>query len=126
MGGRGIWIFLALMVAGVGPIVSFVWINKLGDLATSPQTVEMNLGTTSFVAGGRARIWFASVDLGPQIEVTCKEESRLLELSGDSESDEVCGIRVSLVDWSEKERKGMRRIRATFRVAWDGQEARNP
>lgn len=111
--------FLGLMLAGVGPVVMFMWVNQLGDLAKSPQTVEMNLGTTSFVAGGRARLWFASVDLGPQVEISCKNQSRLVDLSEDEPSDEVCGIRVSKIDLVEKERHGIRTMRAILRVTWD-------
>lgn len=103
---------------GVGPLVSFVWINKLGDLATSPQRVEMNLGTTSFVAGGRAKLWFAAVDLGPQVEVSCKRQTRMIELT-DRVSDEVCGIRIRSVALKERDFKGYHITRGEFEVTWD-------
>lgn len=111
--------FLGLMIMGVGPVVSFMWLNQLGDLAKSPQTVEMNLGTSSFVAGGKARLWFAAVDMGPMVEISCKGRSHMVELVDEEPSDEVCGIRVSKMELIEKERRGIRSMRAILRVTWD-------
>lgn len=109
---------VGLAIAGVGPLAFFAWHNKLGDLAKSPQTVEMNLGTTSIVAGGRAKLWFASVDYGTNVEVSCKGQRHMFEL-GEEASDEVCGIRVRAVKLHELELKGYPALRATFEVTWD-------
>jgi len=111
--------FLGLMVMGIGPVVSFMWLNQLGDLAKSPQSVEMNLGTSSFVAGGKAKLWFAAVDLGVMVEISCKGESKMVELYDDKPSDEVCGIRVEKIELIEKERRGIRTMRAKLKVTWD-------
>lgn len=115
---RGIWIFLGFMVMGIGPIAMFAWFNQLGDFAKSPQTVEMNLGTTSFVAGGRAKLWFAMVEDGPVVEVACKSESRMVSLPDEERSDEVCGIQVRKIDLLEKERRGHRTLRVVLQVTW--------
>lgn len=116
---RGMWIFLGLMVMGIGPIAVFAWFNQLGDFAKSPQTVEMNLGTTSFVAGGRARLWFAMVEEGPVVEVSCKGESRMVTLIDHKASDVVCGVQVTAVELLERNLKGRRSLRGVFRVTWE-------
>lgn len=109
---------LGVAVVGIVPLLFFAWHNRLGDFAKSPQTVEMGLGSTSIVAGGRAKLWFASVDLGPQVEVSCKKQSRLIEL-GEEPSDEVCGIRVRQMSLKEVKRGRFSSLRATFEVTWD-------
>ena len=108
-----------MLVLGVGPLVGYAWVNKLGDFAKSPQRVEMGVGSSSFVAGGRARLWFASVELGPQVEVTCKGQSRLIELVDDEPSGEVCGIRVKKLDVYEKDLGRYKVLRGVFEVTWE-------
>ncbi len=109
---------LGLFIVGIGPLAFFAWFNKLGDFAKSPQTVEMNMGTTAFVAGGRARLWFAGDEMGPSVEVQCKRTSRLLQLT-EEPSDEVCGIRVRLKNIKEQVRGRRAVLRGTFEVTWD-------
>jgi hypothetical protein len=118
MGARGLWFAVGVMVMGIGPIVGYAWLNKLGDFAKSPQRVEMSLGSTSIVAGGRAKMWFAMVDIAPTVEVSCKGSSRMLELT-DKPSEEVCGVRVRKLEIVEREMGRHATMRGVFEVTWN-------
>ena len=100
-------------------MLGVAWYNRLGDFAKSPQRVEMSVGSTCFVAGGRAKIWFASLETGPKVEVSCKDQSHLIELAGDDSSEEVCGIRVRKLEVFEKDLGGNPQLRGVFEVTWD-------
>jgi hypothetical protein len=115
-----IWaLFLAGGVGALGAPYYVAYQLQLGDFAKSPQTVEINLGTTALVAGGRAKLWFASVDIGPSIEVSCKKEKSFFEVSKSAPSEEVCGVRVRCLDVFEKEFRGHKLLRGRFEITWD-------
>ena len=119
MGSRGIWVFFGLLFAGVGPMIGVAWFHHLGDFAKSPQRVEMSVGSTSFVAGGRAKIWFSSIQTGPEIEISCKDYSKMIQLETKEPSDQVCGIRVRKLEVFERDLAGHPQLRAVFEVTWD-------
>ena len=100
-------------------MLGVAWHNRLGDFAKSPQRVEMSVGSTCFVAGGRAKIWFSSMQTGPEIEISCKDQSRLLQLETDKPSDDVCGIRVRKLEIFEKDLAGHPQLRGVFEVTWN-------
>lgn len=100
-------------------MLGVAWHNRLGNFAHSPQRVEMSVGTTCFVAGGKAKMWFASIETGPQIEISCKDQSHMIELATNEPSDDVCGIRVRKLDLFERDLGGHRQLRGVFEVTWD-------
>jgi hypothetical protein len=110
---------LAFMVLGLGIPYLVAHNLKLGDIAKSPQTVEIAMGGSVIVAGGKAKLWFAAIDLGPQIEIKCGKEAAFIELNGDEPSREVCGIRVRKIEIKEKEFRGGMVYRGKFEVTWD-------
>jgi hypothetical protein len=109
---------MGLLFAGIGPMLGVAYFNRLGDFAKSPQRLEMSVGSTSFVAGGRAKIWFSSIQTGPEIEISCKDQTKMLQLETSEPSDEVCGIRVRKLELFEKDLAGHPQIRAVFEVTW--------
>ncbi len=117
------WIIcVATLGVGVGGPWFFAKQLKLGDFAKSPQTVEMMLGSSILVGGGRAKLWFAQVDSGASVEVSCRKETSMLELREGEPSDKVCRVRVELLSIREKEFRGNTVLRGKFRVTWDDAE----
>lgn len=92
---------------------------QLGGYAKSPQIVELNMGQSALVAGGRAKLWFAAADMGAQIEVSCKKGSSGFELKLEEECDEACGIRVTLLEITEKTMGEHETVRGKFLVTWN-------
>jgi len=86
-------------------IVSMLGIARVHHLdAESPQILEIPLGMTKTLAGGRATAWFGEVELGPVVEVKCKGEIKRLELTKEEPSDECCGVRIRLLELVEDPR----------------------
>lgn len=119
MGFRS-WTFLAgVFVMGVLMPMLLAYQLRLGDFAKSPQTVTLNLGGSIPVAGGRAKMWFSHIDLGPSVEVSCKRERATIELREGEQSEEVCGIRVRPLGIDEVEFNGHTMVRGRFEVTWE-------
>jgi hypothetical protein len=95
MNAKSVWTMLIVGIAAAGPLLGVAWFHRLGSFAKSPQTAEIMVGGTVLVGGGRAKLLFSSVELGPVVEVSCKGDKRTLELFQDRVSDAVCGIRLS-------------------------------
>lgn len=112
-------ILLSLFAIGLGGPLLVAYQLKLGEFAKSPQTVELNLGGSVFVAGGRAKIWFAEIGMGPVVEITCKDEQAMVELSEDEPSQEVCGIRVQSSELTELKIRGHAIPRLECEVTWN-------
>ncbi len=114
------WLFiLGIFAMGVGMPVLVAYNLRLGEFAKSPQTVELMLGSSILVAGGRAKIWFAQVDMGPTIEINCRKETRMVELQHGEPTDEICGVRVELIEVFEKRLGSHTTLRGKFKVSWD-------
>src|SRR5438105_8177930 len=97
---------------------SFIWMlyiaknRQLGGYAHSPQTVVLPMGRSTLVAGGRAKLWFGSVEPGVYVEVSCKSESKLMNLQEGEAGDDGCGVHVRLLAFKRENAK------ATFEVSW--------
>jgi hypothetical protein len=89
--------------------------GQFGGFAKSPQTANLWLGGSVIVGGGKAKLWFREVDLGPSIEVGCPTQTRVLQLSDDEPSEEVCGVRLQLI---KLDVEGPRSPHAEIRVTW--------
>jgi hypothetical protein len=107
-----------ILAAGIGGPILIANHLQLGSYAKSPQTVELGLGSSVLVGGGRAKLWFAQVDMGPMVEVSCRKQTAMIELHKGEPSDEVCRIRVEYLDLKETEFKGHSILRGRFRVTW--------
>lgn len=106
---------LAVMI-GVGAVATLLFIarsGQFGDYAKSPQTVELAVGSSRLVAGGRAKIWFGEVQMDPMVEISCKDGTRYVEVGKDTPSEECCGIRLRLLELKEE-----RTLRGKFEVTW--------
>lgn len=106
---------MILAVLGLIAVPLFVSKNlQLGSTARSPQTVEMILGSTAVVAGGRAKIWYAGGDTGGDFEIQCSRGKHYFQAMID-EPREGCGVKVT---WTKLEQMGTKPSRATFKVEW--------
>jgi hypothetical protein len=88
---------------------------QLGSYAKSPQEVEMSLGSTALIGGGRAHLWYAGGDTGGDFEVRCRTERRYFQPEI-GETYEACKVSVELLKIQEPD--GGRPPRARFRVTW--------
>ena len=111
--------FLGLLFAGIGPMLGVAWYHRLGDFAKSPQRVEMGVGSTCFVAGGRAKLWFSSIEQGPVVEISCKGHAKSIDLINGEPTEQVCGIRVRKLEVFEEDLGGNPQLRGVFEVTWD-------
>lgn len=117
--GTKIWVYLiGMMAAGIGLPMLLAYQLKLGDFAKSPQEVRLNLGGSLVVAGGRAKIWFAQVDLAPTVEISCAKETATVELDEEEPSQEVCGVQVRKLDIKEVQLGVHRVLQGHFEVTW--------
>lgn len=89
--------------------------QQLGSFAKSPQRIEMVVGSSKLIAGGRAKMWFSSVDLGVNVEVSCKEGTKALKLALEGEAQEAFGLQIRLLDFKEAYTPIHR---ATFEISW--------
>lgn len=93
-----------------------VYLVSIGGFSFSPQTVTMSLGSTRTVANGRAQMIFDEAGTSVDVAVWCSGERRSLELDYEgNSSEEVCGIRVSVVGISEGR---MGAPQGTFKIVW--------
>lgn len=109
---------IAIFGTGLGLPLLVAYQLRLGEFAKSPQNVHLNLGGSVFVAGGRARLWFAEIGMGPTVEISCKKESAMVDLADGEASEEVCGIQVRKLELGELEFKGHAIPRVELEVTW--------
>jgi len=84
-----------LPIVRVVGLLAIAKLNQFGDFATSPQTARLHLGGSAVVAGGKAQLSFVEAMGEASVEISCKEETRVVPLD-DQPSDSVCGVRVRL------------------------------
>ncbi len=93
--------------------------------ARSPQKVEILLGNTRTVAGGRADVWFSQVrdewreDLNwvvsaALVEVRCDQEGEAVLVFDDKRTHRICGVRLRLIEIEESGGTPT----AVFEVTW--------
>lgn len=117
--GTKIWVYLiGMLAAGVGLPMLLAYQLKLGDFAKSPQEVQLNLGGSIMVAGGKAKIWFAQVDPAPTVEISCAKETATVELDEDEPSHEACGVQVRKLDLKEVQMGVHKTLQGRFEVTW--------
>ena len=97
-----------------------------GDAPGGAQVVDMNTGSYRTVADGRAEIWIGVLDSQwrediermmdtVEIEIRCGAERRVVWVSTDKLTEQVCGVQLQLVEittWSPP--------KAKIKVVWDG------
>lgn len=110
---------LAACVATVGSMILVASMQQFGDFAKSPQTVVLNMGTQALVAGGKANLWFASVETGAVLEVRCARETRTFDLQPDEQTEECCGVKVRFVEFGERRIRGVGMVTAKCVVVWN-------
>jgi hypothetical protein len=113
-----LWSVFLCGVVGILGLPYLVAYNlRLGDFATSPQTVELPMGGSVLIAGGRARLWFVGGDTGSAVEIGCKNEQRAFD-SSLHPTDTACGVRVRFIDSTKRQIEGEKYIRGRFEVTW--------
>ena len=88
-------------LVAVAALLGVAWFNQFGSFAHSPQIVALPMGRAAFVGGGRATLAWVGVNMGPELEVTCKQGTQTLELRPGDESEEVCGVRLRLLEFDD-------------------------
>ena len=114
--------FVFLILCGL----FFFW-AKNNRLAKSPQEITLSMARSTSVANGRAEIWFAAAGddeyLGGRIveaaqtEVRCKENQQMVPVTSEP-SEEVCGIRIRLLELKYGGFTGSHPI-ARFEITWE-------
>jgi hypothetical protein len=112
--GRTIVFGAALLAVLVFTLAFVSKHNQYGGFAKSPQEATMTVGSSLFVAGGKARLWYGSHDLGPRVEVECGKEAHLVELADEEPVDVGCGITLTHLETTEV--RGV--LRSRFKVEW--------
>lgn len=112
MGPRTIGFFVLALIFTIG-VPLFISKNlQLGGNAKSPQEATMILGSTTIIAGGKAKLWYAGGDTGGDFEIRCQKEQKYFRPeAGDISS--ACEVNVELLKVSDTAPQ-----RATFRVTW--------
>ena len=109
---------LGLGIPAVG-LLSFYMVamnGQYGSFAKSPQTAKLTLGGSVIVGGGRAKLWFREVDGNAWVEVSCKNDTKVVEIPEDETTEEVCGIRMRRLDL---DLNGPHPPRVKLEVTWD-------
>ena len=94
---------MVLLLGGLTALLALQWRlqKKLGVGAGSPQEVTVPLGSRMLVGGGRAGVEFESRrDDRAKLIVRCDRGTRWLALATGDVSDEVCGVRLELAEFS--------------------------
>ncbi len=99
MTGRWLVIFLILAV-GWGMLELMLRQMKIGDHAQSPQHFEIPQGATVLVGGGRAGVSFLEAPFlrSAIFQIRCKDTEQVVRLKPGTVSDELCDVRVRLVE----------------------------
>ena len=78
--------------------LSFAWDHLWWARSDEGDELALRPGRQAMVGGGRAVLGFVAPEKkkgkGPQIQIRCAAEKRILELAEDAQTEEVCGIRV--------------------------------
>ncbi len=88
----------------------------IGTYATSPQTLEVPLGSKKLIGGGRAKLWFAGGSSGGDFEISCKNDAWYLSPEPNEEY-EACRVKVKLLKVHQP--KGKSPSRGEFLVTWE-------
>ena len=98
------------------------WKFGIGDFITSPQAVTLGLEARVIVGGGRAGVEFVRRrDDRAQLMVRCMEDKQWVTLRLDQVSDEICSVRIRLVEFSS-ETGTLATSRAHLEVTWNDAE----
>lgn len=115
---RIIVIAILFLAAGLSALVSLQVKFGVGSFITSPQQVTVPLGGRVIVGGGRAGVELGSRrDDSVELWVRCQAEQSWVTLEVDEASDEVCSIRIKLVELSS-ETGTLATSRAHLEVTW--------
>ncbi|MEM1206603.1 MAG: hypothetical protein AAGN66_25435 [Acidobacteriota bacterium] len=99
MKGRYVLVLLVGLL-GWGALELMQWQAGLGRFAESPQRMEIRKGVTALVAGGQAGVVFLDSPFRrrAQMKVRCKDVDQSFDLGRGDVSEEICGIRVRLLE----------------------------
>lgn len=112
MGPRTIGIFILAVIFTIG-VPLFISNNlQLGGNAKSPQEATIVLGSTTIIAGGKAKLWYAGGDTGGDFEISCQKEQKYFRPEP-GEINMACEVGVELLKVGESTPP-----RATFRITW--------
>ena len=91
---------LLILLGGWGLLEALSYQTGLGDYAKSPQRLQLKQGLTAIVAGGSAGVVFMEDRFRKkaQLLIRCQEGRRTISLRRGQVSEEICGIRVELLD----------------------------
>ena len=91
---------LLILRGGWGLLEALSYQTGLGDYAKSPQRLQLKQGLTAIVAGGSAGVVFMEDRFRKkaQLLIRCQEGRRTISLRRGQVSEEICGIRVELLD----------------------------
>lgn len=109
-----------ILFAGLLALLSLQW--RLGLVQKSPQTTSVSLGGRAFVGGGRAGVEFGDRrDDQAGLWVRCAGEERRVVLRPGELSDEVCAVRIRLLELSS-DSGTLATSRAHLEVSWEPDE----
>ena len=91
---------LLILLGGWGLLEALSYQTGLGDYAKSPQRLQLKQGLTAIVAGGSAGLVFMEDRFRKkaQLLIRCEEGRRTISLRRGQVSEEICGVRVELLD----------------------------
>ncbi len=122
---RLVVVTMVLVFGGLTALLALQWRlqKKLGLGAGSPQQVTVPLGSRMLVGGGRAGVEFESRrDDRAKLIVRCGESTRWLALATGEVSEEVCGVRLQLTEFSS-DTGTLATSRAHLVVSWGATDA---
>lgn len=91
---------LLILLGGWGLLEALSYHSGLGEYAKSPQRLQLKQGLTAVVGGGRAGLVFMEDRFRKkaQLLIRCQQGRRTISLRRGQVSEEICGIRVELLD----------------------------
>ncbi|MCC7230408.1 MAG: hypothetical protein IT203_08425 [Fimbriimonadaceae bacterium] len=112
MGPRTIGLSILAVILTIGVPLFVSKHLQLGGNAKSPQEATLILGSTTIIAGGRAKLWYAGGDTGGDFEIRCQNEQKYFRPEP-GEVESACKVDVELLNVNESTPP-----RATFRITW--------
>ncbi|MEM6793256.1 MAG: hypothetical protein AAF725_04710 [Acidobacteriota bacterium] len=91
---------LLILLGGYGLLEALTWQAGLGRYASSPQRLQISRGNTAIAAGGQAGILLRQSERRRSAEllVRCEKQQRMVKLRPGRISEEICDVRVKLID----------------------------
>jgi hypothetical protein len=109
---------ILLVVGGLVALLGLLWKHDLGSFATSPQMIEVPLGTRR-IAGGRALVAAHGVnDTGATLIVSCREASTDVDVGIGEMTDPACGVTLTYLTPRGRAGDPDDPLRAVLEVRW--------